>query len=200
MFTNATPLNGFAETGIGSTYITPKRCHVNVDPAGTDFRNLYPLGTIVRYWNSVLGGEGACAYLQFNDGTADQAIVAGSGVVMKAGETYVVTSDYSDGFATGGAPFAIATATVTSTYYGWFWISGVPPLFRTAAATYYHAATITTDGNLDAGECFTAGSTDIAILPYANTSVQMIVGVSSTADTSTAVALQYLRLFGTGWF
>jgi len=196
MFLNAEPLNGFAETGVGGVYQTHKTTHANVASA-----EVYEPGTICRYTNSYLKGEGAAIYLKYDQGSASSAAAAGTGCILKAGTVYTVTNDYSDGNATGGVPFCIALMTMTDEYYGWFWISGVPPYFMTDASTRLDEATIGTDGNLDAGECFVAGTTDGKILPYANSSVQQIVGVSNAADSaSNTVALSALRLFGVGWF
>lgn len=197
MFLNSEPLNGFAETGIGGVYQAHKATHANVATP-----TKYEPGTICRYWNSYLKGEGACVYAYYLDGSASAVVSAGDGVLLKAGTTYTVTNDYSDGNVTGGTPFAIACMTMTDAYYGWFWISGVPPYFMTAASTRFDEATITTAGSVTAGAQIQAHTTDGGVIVYteAGTTVQAAIGVAGAADSGTDLALTYVRLYGLGWF
>jgi len=204
MFNNTMPPNGFAETGIGSEYITPKATHANQSTAA------YPVGQIVKYFNPLLFGYGACVYAKYEDGSASAVATAGICCPLKAatGVTEIVlTNDASasvvgDYAAEGGAPVGFAVMTMTDACYGWFWIAGVAPLFRTAAATYFHEGTgVTSGGSLVAGSAFTASTTDGAVALYDNdgTNDAVPIGMTLAADSTNANTISNVRLFGVGW-
>ena len=201
------PISGFTGRGGVSGFIELDLRSSHNKASTDDDAKIYPLGTIIGYYNASLKGYGACAYMSCVEATSD-AIVIGDCVTMVAGSHTALTNDASAGAvgdyaAEGGVPAAIAISAMTTLYYGWFWIAGVCPDLYTSATAKLSANTgITSAGSIGAMSSFRASTTDGAIalvnIDAANTDTEPI-GMSHTADSTNANLFGSIRLFGTGW-
>ena len=201
------PKTGFTGYGTetGFTVLDPESSH---NKAPTDLNALvYPLGTIIPYFNANLGGYGACVYCSCTEASTD-AIAVGDAVTLTASSMTDLTNDASAGMvgdyaAEGGIPAAIALTTMTTTYHGWFWCMGVCPPLYTAAATLLSANTgLTSAGGIIAMSPFIASTTDGNIALHqkdaASTDVE-VMGMSIAADSGNNNTFSNIRLFGFGW-
>jgi len=200
------PKSGFTGHG-GSSGYTEKDVATSHNVATTSDYAVFPLGTIIKYFNESLHGYGACAYLTCTEATSD-AIVVGDCVTLTAGSHTDVTNDASAGSvgdyaAEAGACAAIALSTMTTTYAGWFWIYGVcPDLYTSATAKLAENTGLTSAGSIGAMSPFRASTTDGCIALFdadaANTDT-CAIGFSLVADSTNANILGNARLYGVGW-
>lgn len=202
LFPNSEPINGFIETGGAGGYQahSPATYHNVASPK-------YPLGTIIGYFNATLHGYGACVYAQCDE-VSSGSIVVGRVLTLKSSYGTILTDDASAGMVGtyqthAGVPAAIAMSTMTTDYYGWFWIMGCCPDLYTAAGTSLSANTGITSGGSIAADCaFIASTTDGAIAVYdadaANVDVEPM-GFALAADSTNANTFSNIRLYGTGW-
>jgi hypothetical protein len=208
LYPYAIPKSGFIGHGGASGY-TELDLSSSHNKESTDAdAQVYPLGTIIGYYNASLKGYGACAYMSCTQVSAG-SIIAGRILTLTAGSHTDLTDDASAGSVGDyalecGACGAIAMSTMTTLYYGWFWIKGVCPDLYTSASAKLSATTLTCDGGMDtAMDGFTAGTTDGTAAIYnrdAASNDLVPMGMSLAADGGgTTIALAYIRLFGFGW-
>lgn len=153
--------------------------HCNVSTAK------YKLGTKIAYYDTSNTGWSIMAYLRYNSGsgtvTAADGQIAGQ-VIETTGFPYDVTSDGDTADQIYGYA-AIMVISMTTTYYGWFWVGGVCPTQKApnlAAAT----STITSaTGDVVAGELLTlVDAGDNLGLDNVGTLSKPIVAVALAAD------------------
>lgn len=204
LYPHTIPKSGFTGYGNASGFrdLDPATSH---NKAATDPNaKIYPLGTIIGYFNATIGGYGACAYLSCTEASSD-AIIAGDLLTMTAGSHTDVTNDAAAGACPdvdgGGLPACIAITAMTSTYRGWFWINGVCPDLYTAASTLLSATTVTATSTIEAMEAFRADEgTDGLLFEHKEDDTDDAGAVGMVlADCNTTVALASVRLFGIGW-
>ena len=164
----------------------------------SDYAKVYPLGTVATYFNSAIGGYGACAYLKTDETISGAGLVA---TLLATSHTEVAVT-LSNGMAIGCGPSAVSLSAVTDEYYGWYWIKGVCPDLYTDATTKLSASTISiiSGVTLTAGESFfaaTAGEID----EYLETDVAIPCGhaINSGSGSGGTIGMGQVKLIGSGW-
>ncbi len=193
-FPYAVPMDGFTGHGQarGYTELSLGTSHNVVSTS----RYAFPLGTIIQYYNSSLGGPGACIYLTYSVGA--ETLAAGYPVGVDEGvDGYLqVTGDQSTIGDDG--PTAIALSAMTTTYLGWFWCWGVPPDFYTSSSAKFSATTCTTDDAIVAGKGFEmAFSTTDGIITVATGAALTKMGYALADDGGASTDMANLWLFNT---
>ncbi len=207
LFPYSIPRSGFIGRGGPSGYIELDPA-TSYNKASTDKDALvYPIGTVIGYFNASIGGYGACVYM-IADEASSEPIVLANVVTMKSGSHTILTNDASAGAvgnyaANAGVPAAIAIGAMTTDYYGWFWFLGVCPDLYTAASTKLGASSaLTSAGSIAAMSPFIASTTNDRIALHnrdaASTDVE-VMGMSIAANSTNDNTLSKIRLFGTGW-
>ncbi len=148
------PKSGFTGYGDGGGR-QDKDITTSHDVITTSAYKIYVPGTKMDYYNKTLQGYGTCIYLRYSEGGETLA----AGMICQPDPAldslYYVTGDCSTFVDLAVAkPNCIALSAMTTTYWGWFWCSGVCPDFFTSATARFDATTTTTDTNLTAGEGF----------------------------------------------
>ncbi len=208
MFSRTVPRSGFTGYGFGKSLAEQDIATTHDVASTSDFAKVFPLGTIVSYFNPALKGYGMCAYMSAVE-TSSSSIVIGTCLTLVAGSHTSLTDDASagavgDAAAEGGYPAAIAISDMTTLYYGWYWIKGVcPDLYISATAKLSSSNTITSAGDLGAMSSFTASTVDGEIDLYDNNGSQdlAVIGMTLVADEASTHLSEFgdIRLTGYGW-
>jgi len=131
--------------------------------AGTNVATeMFPLGTKYQVWNTGFAGAntGPSTFIYLRaEPTATTAVtmIARGGVVpddtlaetSARGAIYTVTGDSDRTSHDLSAFFAIGIATMTNSYYGWFWCGGVCPIEYTGGVGGALDGDIATDDSID---------------------------------------------------